>query len=115
MALRHKWLKEAQQELESTLDYVFREFGERTVHKVYSNVSSRINLLQANPNAGLRYRDLSYMGNEVRISHMKRISIIYCYDEDTLYILAFWNNRSDDTFIADILSARATEYKPIKT
>ena len=29
MALRHKWLEEAQAELNETVDYVFREFGER--------------------------------------------------------------------------------------
>ena len=106
MALSHKWIKEAQQEFESTLDYVLCEFGEQSVRKVYTEVSSRIKLLQTHPNAGMRYRDLSYRGNEVRISHMKKSSIIYCYDDETLYILAFWNNRSDDSVIADILSAR---------
>ena len=106
MALRHKWIKEAQQELESTLDYVLHEFGKQSVQKVYSEVSARIKLLQANPNAGMRYRNLSYKGNVVRISHMKRSSIIYCYDEETLYILAFWNNRRDDSLVASILSAR---------
>ena len=35
---------------------------------------------------------------------MKRSSIIYCHDEETLYILAFWNNRCDDSIIVDILS-----------
>lgn len=106
MALKHKWIKEAQQELESTLDYVLREFGEQAVQKSYSKVLMRINLLRAFPNAGMRYRDLLYKGNEVRISHMKRSSIIYCYDEETLYILAFWNNRGDDSLIEDILSVR---------
>lgn len=106
MALRHKWIKEAQEEFESTLDYVLHEFGKQSVQKVYSEVSARINLLQANPNAGMRYRNLLYKGNEVRIFHMKRSSIIYCYDEETLYILAFWNNRRDDSLVASILTAR---------
>jgi hypothetical protein len=29
MALRHKWLDEAQTEFDETIDYVFCEFGER--------------------------------------------------------------------------------------
>ena len=106
MVLRHKWIREAQQEFEDTLDYVLREFGEQTVRKLYSRVSERINILRAFPNAGTRYRDLSYKGNWVRILHMKRSSIIYCYDKETLYILAFWNNRSDDSHVEDILSER---------
>ena len=106
MALRHKWIKEARQEFESTLDYVLHEFGVQSLQKVYSEVSRHIKLLQDFPNAGMRYRNLSYKGNDVRILHMKRSSIIYCYDEETLYILAFWNNRCDDSITVDILSTR---------
>ena len=46
------------------------------------------------------------MGHEVRISHMKKSSIIYCHDEETVYILAFWNNRRDDSKMADTISLR---------
>ena len=106
MPLKHKWLKEANQELVSTLDYVQREFGERVVHKVYSDISARITQLQTFPNSGIRYKDLSYKGNEVRISHMKRSSIIYCHDDDTLFILAFWNNSCDDSKIDSLLTSR---------
>lgn len=106
MALRHRWIKEARQEFESTLDYVLHEFGVQSLQKVYSEVSRHIKLLQDFPNAGMRYRNLSYKGNDVRILHMKRSSIIYCYDEETLYILAFWNNRCDDSITVDILSTR---------
>ena len=106
MALRHKWLKEASQELVSTLDYVQSYFGERSVQMVYSEVSARIKQLKTFPDSGLRYKDLSFNGKEVRISHMKRSSIIYCHDEETLYILAFWNNCCDDSKITDLLASR---------
>lgn len=106
MALKHKWLKEANQELLSTLDYIQSYFGEQTVQIVYYKVSARIKQLQEFPDSGLRYKDLSYKGNKVRISHMKRSSIIYCHDEETLYILAFWNNRCDDSTITNLLASR---------
>ena len=106
MALKHKWLKEANQELLGTLDYIQTYFGEQTVQKVYSEVSARIRQLQTFPDSGLRYKDLSFKGNDVRISHMKRSSIIYCHDEETLYVLAFWNNRSDDSVIKELLASR---------
>ena len=73
MALKHKWLKEANQELISTLDYIKSNFGERVVQKVFSDVSARIKQLQTFPNSGIRYKDLTYKGNEVRISHMKKV------------------------------------------
>ncbi len=106
MVLKHKWLKEASLEFESALEYVHREFGEHSVQKVYSEVSDCIKVLKTFPDAGLRYKDLSYKGKEVRIFHMKRSSVIYCHDEQTLFILAFWNNYNDDTIIADVLSGR---------
>ena len=34
MALRHRWLSSAENELNETLAYVFREFGERSAEKV---------------------------------------------------------------------------------
>lgn len=106
MVLKHKWLKEANQELLSTLDYIQSYFGEQTVQIVYSEVSARIRQLQQFPDSGLRYKDLYFKGNEVRISHMKKSSIIYCHDEETLYILAFWNNCCDDSKITDLLASR---------
>ena len=106
MLLKHKWLKEANQELLSTLDYIQSYFAEQTVQKVYSEVSARIRQLQQLLDSGLRYKDLYFKGNEVRISHMKKSSIIYCHDEETLYILAFWNNCCDDSKITDLLASR---------
>ena len=106
MVLKHKWLKEANQELLSTLDYIQSSFGEQIVQKVYSEVSARIKQLQTFPNSGIRYTDLTYKGNEVRISHMKKSSIIYCYDDETLFVLAFWNNLCDDSVIEGLLSSR---------
>ena len=104
MALKHKWLREASLEFEETLTYLHREFGEPSVEKVYSDVEARIRLLQIFPNAGLHYKGLSYKGYKVRILHMKKSSIVYCHDNSTLFILAFWNNRSDDSAIADLLA-----------
>ena len=60
IVLKHKWLKEANQELLSTLDYIRSCFGEQTVQKVYSEVSARIRQLQSFPDSGLRYKDLSF-------------------------------------------------------
>ena len=75
MALKHKWLDEAQTELDETIDYVFREFGERVAESVYAEVKACVYRLTEFPKLGLRYKDLSYQGNEVRILHMRKSSI----------------------------------------
>lgn len=106
MALRHQWHNQAQMELDETLAYVFREFGARSAEKAYIEVVSRVNQLCTFPDSGMRYKDLYYNGKEVRILHMPKSSIIYCHDDKTLFVLAFWNNRNDDTDLAAMLSER---------
>jgi len=106
MALKNEWFVEARLELEETLDYVRREFGERSGEKLYADVVSRVHLLQTFPDVGHRYKDLFYEGKKVRILHMKKNSIIYCHDDNTVFILAFRNNHRDDSVIADIIESR---------
>ncbi len=103
MALRQRWHSQAQMELDETLSYVFREFGERTAEKVYVEVVKRVKQLCDFPDSGMRYKDLFYDDKEVRILHMRKSSIVYCHDDETLYVLAFWNNRFDDTNAASVL------------
>lgn len=96
MALKHRWHYLAQAAFEDTLSYVYQKFGNGSAEKLFSEVSDRIKTLCVYPEAGLRYKDLYYHGNVVRIFHMRKSSILYCHDEDSLYILAFWNNRSNN-------------------
>ena len=55
MALRHKWLEEAQAELNETVDYVFREFGERASEGVYAESKDCVQRLTQFPEMGMRY------------------------------------------------------------
>lgn len=106
MALKQRWFVEAKAGFESTLEYLRCEFGQRSVDNAYSDVQACIQVLLTFPDAGQKYKDLFYEGHEVRIFHMEKNSIIYCHDEETLFILAFWNNQRDDSVIADILMPR---------
>lgn len=106
MALRHQWLSQAETELNETLSYVFREFGKRSAEKVYMEVVERVGWLCSFPDLGVRYKDLYYKGKEVRILHMRKSSIVYCHDDEKLFVLAFWNNRNDNTVITGLLSNR---------
>lgn len=106
MALRHKWLEEAQAELNETLVYVSREFGERVAERVYSEAKDCAQRLTCFPDMGMRYRNLFYKGKEVRVFHLRKSSIIYCYDNETLIILSFWNNQRDDSKIEEVVEGR---------
>lgn len=101
MALKHKWLEKAQADFYDTLEFVFSEFGENTAERVYAEVTDMVKLLCVFPEAGTRYKDLIFQGNEVRIFHLKKSSIVYCHDDKILYVIAFWNNRSADAAIPD--------------
>ena len=106
MALKHKWLEDAQTELNETLVYVSREFGERVAERVYTEVKDCAQRLTRFPDMGIRYKDLFYKGNEVRVFHLRKSSIIYCYDNETLIILSIWNNHRDDSKIEEALEGR---------
>ena len=106
MALKHRWHKQAEKEFAETLSYVFQEFGTRSAEKLYGEVQQRVVQLCSFPDSGMRYKDLFYQGKEVRILHMRKSSIIYCHDDKTIFILAFWNNRNDDTSATDLLAKR---------
>lgn len=96
MALKHRWHNKAKKDFDDTLAFVFQEFGYDSASKLFSEVYDRIKILCTFPEAGLRYKDLLYQGKEVRVFHMRKSSIVYCHNENTLFILAFWNNRSND-------------------
>ncbi len=67
MALKHQWHSQARIELDETLAYVFREFGEKSAEKVYNEVEKRVGQLRVFPDSGMRYKDLFYNDKEVRI------------------------------------------------
>ena len=88
------------------MDYVQSMFGYNAVENAYSQITDCIRMLETFPDAGMHYRNLLYKGFEVRIFHMKKNSIIYCHDDEILYILAFWNNMRDDSIVVDLLAER---------
>ena len=106
MALRQQWHDQAELELNETLAYVFSEFGGRSAERVYVEVERCVMRLCLFPDSGIRYKDLYYKDKEVRILHMRKSSIIYCHDDETLIVLSFWNNRNDDTYLAEMLLER---------
>ena len=106
MVLKHIWHNKAWIEFEDTLAYIHQEFGQHTTERVYNEVVTRVRQLCIFPKTGIKYEDLYYKDHEVRILHMRKASIIYCYDDETLFILSYWNNRRNPRELIELLSVR---------
>lgn len=89
------WLAEARQALEAELEYVCAEFGYQVLAQVYASLTERIAQLRQFPRIGVRYKDLDYRGYEIRMLHVKKISIVYSIVGTTVWILYVWNNQQN--------------------
>ena len=74
MVYNIEWLDEARWSLDAEMEYVFAEFGQETLAKVYDNLMERVSQLQVFPRIGVRREDLDYQGYEMRMLHVKKIS-----------------------------------------
>lgn len=97
------WLAEARQSLAAEMEYVYNEFGRNTLAKVYVSLMERFAQLQLFPRIGVRHEDLDYKGYEIRMLHVKRVSVVYAIHEKTVEILYIWNDRRNPESIARIL------------
>ena len=97
------WLAEARQSLDAEMEYVFVEFGRGTLEKVYSSLMERVLLLQTFPRIGVRQRLLDYRGHEIRMLHVKKVSVVYAIQDKTVVMLYVWNNRRNPKDLAGIL------------
>ena len=52
------------------------------------------------------YEDVLYNGNEVRILHIKQVSIIYSIDNEMITLIAVWNNYQDPEKLQKIIEER---------
>lgn len=106
MACKYRWLNQALDDLNGEIGYVFCEFGEKAARKAESAIHERVSQICSFPHLGLSYDGLQYKGNEVRILHVKQISLIYSLDDDMVTLIAIWNNRRDDRNIKAMIRSR---------
>ena len=98
-----EWLDEARSSLDAEMEYVFAEFGRNTLTRVYNDLMERVSQLQIFPRIGMRREDLDYRGYEMRMLHVKKVSVVYAITEHTVKILYIWNNQQDPERLAEVL------------
>lgn len=106
MVCKYRWLDQALDDLEQEVGYVFYEFGVASARKAEATIHERVTQLCSFPHLGMTYEGLKYNGNEVRILHMKQVSLIYSFEGELITLIALWNNRRDDKTLTTIINTR---------
>ncbi len=105
-----KWLAEARESLNAEMEFVFVEFGRTTLEKSYHTLMERVSQLQMFPRLGVRCEDLDYHGYEIRMLHVRKISIVYTIVENIVQILYVWNNQRDPGLMAKIVGLQQNRW-----
>ncbi len=107
MAFDIGWLKSAQEELDAEIEYVYSEFGEDSARRVRTKIKEAVGTLDTFPNSGMRCDGFMYRGHEVRMIHVRQLTIFYSFDEMSLVsILAVWNNYQNPAKINELLNSK---------
>lgn len=107
MVYKYRWLSEALDDLSNEIDYVAKEFGLKTARQVENRVHERILQLCQLPYSGVRYEeDVLFNGHEVRVIHIRQISLIYSFDEEMITLIAVWNNYQNPERLNEIIKTR---------
>ena len=101
-----RWLKEAEDELATMVDYVLRNQGQNVALQVYDNIISQIDLLAEFPELGTSESRYKFKGKPLRVLHSRHTRVFYSVQETRIDIILLWNNRMDDRKIGKILSKR---------
>lgn len=106
MAYNYRWLEPALDDLSQEIRYVLSEFGLTAARKAESNIREGVERLRSFPNIGVRYEGLTYAGCEVRLLHIRQVSIVYCLQVDTITLISVWNDRRDEKNINAMIQSR---------
>ena len=106
MAYRYRWLNDALKDMSLEIGYVFSEFGLAVAQKTEAKIRERVELLCHFPSMGVVFDGILYYGNEVRVLHIKQISIVYSVQGDLITLIALWNNRQDINRLQNIIGSR---------
>ena len=107
MAYKYRWLSQALDDMSDEIEYVANEFGLKAARRVESRVYEGVQQLCQFPFSGVCYDDnMLYNGNEVRVLHIKQISLIYSFDNEMITLIAVWNNYQNPERLDEIIESR---------
>ena len=98
------WAEEAFRAWQDTIDYIVEEFGVRAAEKFYKKTEEWQDVLSSSPKAGkieplLNNRSRSYRS----IVITRQNKLIYYIEDETIFIVDFWDTRREPQQQADKL------------
>ncbi|MBO7069634.1 MAG: type II toxin-antitoxin system RelE/ParE family toxin [Bacteroidaceae bacterium] len=98
------WAEEAFRAWQDTIDYIVKEFGVRAAEKFYKKTEEWQDVLSSSPMVGkieplLNNRSRSYRS----IVITKQNKLIYYIEDETIFIVDFWDTRREPLQQADKL------------
>ena len=106
MVLADEWLPEAREDFATELEYIYSEFGAKAAENVYMKVLDSVDNLKRFPHIGKHFSNMVYHGHEVRALSMRQTSLLYCFWEEKLLIIALWNNRRNNKNMKAMIKSR---------
>ena len=107
MAYKYRWLSEALDDMSNEINYVAKEFGLKTARQVENSVHEQILQLCQFPYSGIRYEEnILYKGQEVRVLHIRQVSLIYSFDNEIITLIAVWNNYQNPDRLNEVINSR---------
>lgn len=96
------WHTKASEEVANIVISVRSSLGPNAAKKVIAKFREIDNLLSNNPYLGTEDKD----NPPFRVLHSWHNRVYYIFDNETINIIAVWDNRQDDTRIPDMLARR---------
>lgn len=107
MAYKYRWLSEALDDMSKEIEYVVKEFGLKTARQIENKIHEWVLQLCQFPYSGVRYEEnVLFNGHEVRVLHIRQISLIYSFDNEVVTLIAIWNNYQNPDRLNEVISSR---------
>ena len=98
------WSEQSRDDLREIVSYVGNSFGKRKAEEVFSEIRSTAELLKNFPMLGKSFVTDEELQIEYRTLPSKLNQLIYFVEEETINIVAVWQNRRDINRLKKTLS-----------
>ena len=98
------WSEQSRDDLREIVSYVGNSFGQRKAKEVFAEIRSSAELLKNFPMLGKSFVKDEELQIEHRTLPSKLNQLIYCVEDETINIIAVWQNRRDINRLKKMLS-----------
>ena len=101
------WSEQSREDLREIVSYVGNSFGRRKAQEVFSEIRSTAELLQNFPMLGKSFVIDEELQIEYRTLPSKLNQLVYFVEDETIIIVAVWQNRRDISCLKEMLHKKS--------